>query len=416
MPLSVYAQSLTELLPPLLVNHATVKAATLSRDAAHHDIKDAQSDWFPSLDISATAGREKQNKPSADDSDLWPQNYSLTLTQLLWDFGAINASIDTAKAQAAQTEAGLNLAQQSLALEAITAYLNVKRAATVLDFARQSEKNIKQQTKLEDIRIRKGLGISTDLLQAKTQLAGANARRVRAEGDLKLAINRFRAVFSHNPKVTASLELPKLPATLLPDNLATVVKIAKKNNPRLLSAKLDVTIAEASYRNTRASNLFPQLEVSGSWKDKDDDSGTAGKKSELLMKLELSQTLNIGPQAWNQIASAKKQRLASDERLRNTLDLVEEEARNAWDQLETARKNADYLNSQAKIAEAFLKLARKERELGRRTLLDVLSGETALINSRSDAAAAEMDIYTATFSVLSAMGQLDPDTLHKILK
>ena len=42
-------------------------------------------------------------------------------------------------------------------------------------------------------------------------------------------------------------------------------------------------------------------------------------------------------------------------------------------------------------------MARKERELGRRSLLDLLNGEVALINAQSDAAAARVDEVIAAY-------------------
>ncbi len=65
------------------------------------------------------------------------------------------------------------------------------------------------------------------------------------------------------------------------------------------------------------------------------------------------------------------------------------------------------LHNQANIAGEFLELARKERTLGRRSLLDVLSGETALINANSDAASADIDVSIAVFTLLDAMAELD---------
>ena len=87
------------------------------------------------------------------------------------------------------------------------------------------------------------------------------------------------------------------------------------------------------------------------------------------------------------------------------------QARNAWQQLITAKANAEFLNNQANIAGEFLELARKERQVGRRELIDVLAGETALINASSDAAQAEAAVITAAYSLLNAMGRLELDVI-----
>ena len=63
--------------------------------------------------------------------------------------------------------------------------------------------------------------------------------------------------------------------------------------------------------------------------------------------------------------------------------------------------------AQIEIAAKFLELAREEREAGRRSLLDVLSGETRLINAQSDSVLTEVSIVQATFRLLNAMGRLE---------
>ena len=71
------------------------------------------------------------------------------------------------------------------------------------------------------------------------------------------------------------------------------------------------------------------------------------------------------------------------------------------------------LKNQANIASEFLVFARKERKLGRRSLLDVLGGETALINASSDSASANIDIAIATIALLDTMGALTESALSR---
>ena len=44
--------------------------------------------------------------------------------------------------------------------------------------------------------------------------------------------------------------------------------------------------------------------------------------------------------------------------------------------------------------------------MGKRSLIDVLAGETALINANSDAISAATDVSVAGFTLLQVMGQL----------
>jgi outer membrane protein TolC len=91
---------------------------------------------------------------------------------------------------------------------------------------------------------------------------------------------------------------------------------------------------------------------------------------------------------------------------------VEQQARTAWSNLETAQKRVESLSTQVDILFEFLEIARKERRLGKRSLLDVLSGEVDYIIAQSSLAAARAETVKAAFELLYAMGRLSPESLN----
>ena len=77
-------------------------------------------------------------------------------------------------------------------------------------------------------------------------------------------------------------------------------------------------------------------------------------------------------------------------------------------------EHAEFLSNQARISGEFLELARTERQAGNRTLLDVLNGETAFINSQSDSIAAKIEVLINSFTLLSLMGGLTLDNIELV--
>ncbi|MCG8619966.1 MAG: TolC family protein, partial [Desulfobacterales bacterium] len=65
------------------------------------------------------------------------------------------------------------------------------------------------------------------------------------------------------------------------------------------------------------------------------------------------------------------------------------------------------LDQQADILKNFLELAKKERKMGTRSLLDVLNGEVNYINAQGTAIAAREDMKIAAYNLVFAMGQMD---------
>jgi len=402
-------QALGKELQVLLKDHKRIKAAVADLEAAKQSAMAARGDWFPTFDATGSWGYERQNKPSGtDDTAAPPKELNLTLTQQLWDFGSSNASIDSADLSVDQAQATLDATKQGLMFEAISAHLNVIKAKRLLDFAEGSVANIKRQAELEDARVQRGSGFSTDVLQAKTTLAGAEASRTQAQGQLRAALNRYRAVFGRVPDDISKLKMPRVPVELLPKSLDEAVELSLKGNRQLQATGIAADIAEKSVVQTRADEFFPTLNAIAQRNEKVDQGGTLGHKTENIIKVELTYSLNLGLTARNTLKASELSQSAATNRYGDARDQVEEQARNAWDSLQTAKENAKQLNNQANIAAAFLELARRERQLGNRSLIDVLSGETALINSSSQAASAETDVDIASFNLLNIMNKLTP--------
>ena len=408
------AETLSDLLPDLLKNQNLIKAGISDVSAAHETALAARGGWYPSLDVTVTGGSERQNKPTAtDNTNMVSREIDLSVTQRLWDGGATNSSIRSADLSHQQAEAVLNSTRSDLLLRAFSTYVNVIRSAEVLEYAVRSEENIKKQTELEDALVKLQSGYTADVLQAKVQLAGAQARRVRAEGELEIAKNAFRGIFLKEPGPVDSLIKPVLPVDLLPVDVDEAVERAIARNPSLLASNLTSQIAREATMLTQASSYSPTIDAIVDWKHKKDVSATAGYQQEVFGKVQLNFPFNLGFTAINTLKATHEAYSATSHRYIDTKINIEEATRNAWEQLKTAKSNAELLGNQASIATEFLTLARKERENGRRSLLDVLSGETTLINSSSDAASAEIDIAISVITLLNVMGELDEDALIK---
>ena len=409
------SQPFLERYAALIERHQLVKAAEADIDAQRERIKSAIGGWYPRLNLTGFYGREKIRNPvETPDSSLITREFDFNLTQLLWDFGVANSQIRTAQLQLELVQSQLFAARQDVLLRALTAHVNVRRTMEVLNFAKQSEENIKAQAVLEDALVQRGAGLSTDVLQAKVTLAGAEARRVQSEGALVVAKNTYKTLFSEFPTDVQRLEVVSVPEFLLPETVEEAVQLSFEGNPNLRASMIGLKVAEETIETTRASEFYPTLDLVGEAKFKQDVGGAAGFKREALGKVQFTFPFNLGFTAINSLRAAQSDSTAARRRVSDLRDQIEEQARNAWSNLVTAGQNAALLQNQANIAAEFLDLARKERQLGKRTLIDVLAGETNLINAQSDATSAQSDVIIAGLTLLSVMGQLGVEVISVI--
>ncbi len=399
------AQSLGSLVPEVITQHDRVVGARADVRAAQNRAREALGDWYPVLEPTATHGYENIENPHDTDTSLPFSEIDLSLTQLLWDFGATNAAVEKARLELVEARTNLSGAEEDLLQEAVEAYVNLYRASRVLEFARRSKDNIRKQTGLEEARVETGGGLSTDVLQAKRQLAGADAREIQSEGTLISARNRYFAIFDQHPQ-EERLQPVKLPVALLPISLEDAISRAEKGNNDLIFDRLAAAKARKDVHNTFGSEFFPKIEGIVERKWKNNVSGTVDLKKEFSAKVEMSIPINLGLTAVNTLRAAQLDVVSSVRTVADTRRRIVEETRNAWQELHTARATAASRQNQADIAAAFLELAREERKLGNRSLIDVLTGETELINAQSDAESANSDVVIAAYKLLNIVGDL----------
>ena len=387
--------------------HDRLRGAEAAADSARNGLRISHGGWYPTLSLSANGGRETTEKPAGlPNTDLNAGQLSVRATQLIWDFDATNADIRRAQVSVVRADIAVERTRQELLVEGLSAYANLVRAHRLLTFARQSEDNIRRQTGLEEVRLQEGYGFSTDVLQAKSQLAGAQARRVAAEEAMQTALSRFQAYFGHVSFRLDGAQVLAMTRAALPASMDAAVEEARRHNPRLQELALTTAAAEEAVTSVRGRSLYPRVEGYVERNIKRDVAGQPGRQNELLFKLQVTFSLNTGLTAINSVRLAEADLRAADANWADQERTVLETVRNSWNRLESARSQVKLLNDQASLAAGFLDVARAERELGSRSLIDILSGETTLINARSDAAAAETELVLAGYRLLAAMGRL----------
>jgi len=406
----VSARNLNVLLPGLLNEHERIKAAEARRDSAMHQLREAMGGWYPKVDLTVQGGQEWTRQATNTTTVDFKNNESLRATQLLTDFGLTQSAVDRAGEVLEHAKAALDAIRQDVMLEGIMAYLYIIRAREKLHYARQSEKNIKEQTGMEEALVERGAGLSSDVLQTKSQLAGARALRVSVEGELAIAKHRFKTVYKKDPtgEEIKAFAIPQLPSIKIPETLPEAIETAMENNPQVIMSQYTIKITDHEV-DARKARYYPRLNLYSEANRKMDDVGVPGDRLDAVVGMELTYNLYNGGADKAGVMAALSNITAAQNGLVETKYIVEERVKNAWQNHLTSREQHKFLENQANIMGEFLELARKERKLGHRTLLDVLTGEVNYINSVSLSVTARIDTIVAAYNILYAMGQLKLD-------
>jgi outer membrane protein len=118
----------------------------------------------------------------------------LTLSWLLFDFGARSANLEVARQLMSAAVSTLDATVQNVFLEALQAYYNAQAARAAVTAARESEKASRESLSAAEVRYRVGTGTPADRLQAQTAWSQATLTRIRAEGVQRNTLGRLANV------------------------------------------------------------------------------------------------------------------------------------------------------------------------------------------------------------------------------
>ena len=412
----LFGATIQQYLPELLETHQRIKAAQSKREAVDSLLKQSKADYLPSVDFLSEYGYEDIHKEYGLDTDFSDKSYNrLRASQLLWDFGATSGKVEKSRNSVSQITFEEESVRQEVLLEGILACVNIIKERDRLSYAKRSESNIKNQTGIEEILLEKGAGLRSDVLQAQSQLAGAMALRTEVEGELAIAKNRFRTVFGKTIQENDvnGLELTASYRNLVPASQKDSINMALETNPALKAKALDRNIADSEI-DARKAAYYPRFELIGQGKYRYNDDGLPGERTDAFLGLGITYNLFRGGGDKAAVEAAVAERSSFAQQFEEKKNLIIEQVSNSWQTLVTAEAKREILANQAMIAIRFLELARKEREMGNRTLLEVLSAEVEYYRAMSNTAAAQAEANGAIFSLMKAIGILKLDLLNQV--
>ncbi|MBO6784856.1 MAG: TolC family protein, partial [Alphaproteobacteria bacterium] len=225
------AQSLPEALALTYETNPDIAAARASLRSTDEEVPQALANWRPNVEINGAYGvRERQREFSTgvdiDNTDQ-PQSIALNISQNLFrGFRTVSAT-DQAHNLVAAGRANLISREQTVLLEAVTAYMNVLRDRAILDLRQNNVRVLQQQQQATRDRFDVGELTRTDVAQADSRLATAIADETTARGNLDSSVADYIEVIGQPP---GTLVPPALPEGL-PASEDEAVELAKTNNP-----------------------------------------------------------------------------------------------------------------------------------------------------------------------------------------
>ena len=397
--------TLRSLIERALENNPDLVAATYRIEQARAQAIGARSGWFPRLDGSAGASRDRNPSPAMGGAaEAATYDIGGTLSWELDVWGGIRRSNEAARARLLEAGYRRDAVQTSLVAAVATAYIQLRNLDERLAISQRTVQS--RQASLDLVTSRRDGGVSSDLEvgQAEALLGQARTAIPVTRQAIAAKENEIRALLGDFPASVArggGLE-----------SLDSKVRIMGGLPSDLLARRPDIAAADQAYQAAVAgigvaeALRFPSLSLTGS-------GGVLSRELDNLLKRD-STTWSIGGRIAGPIfdaglnrSRAEAARALAKEALADHDRAVKQAFREAANAIDAHVKTGEIITEQSRLVEANRKVARvaSDRfEGGESSYLEVLDAERSLFESELALADARANRLLAVVEAYRALG------------
>ena len=406
-----YATTLIQALSKAYKDNSKLNAERENLEISKEEINEAKSDFLPSVTISGYVSNENTtkltNRSGADvqSTDVEPSQESILIEQTLFQGLGGVANLKKSNIGLELSKSRLKKAEQEILFEAIEAYTNLIINKKKVGINILNVNLIERQVENDKNRLERSEINLTDLAQSEASLAGANAKLIEAQNQLitsKLNYEKTIGIINNYEDLRETYvfnyELPR--------SLASANQIAKKENPDLNIAILELKLSQQDVLIAQ-SELSPSASLSYKITQTDDTSSSYDETDKEILKAEASWPIFSGGKNIASLKKSKslryqKQLLLEDSKKSNKASVA-----NAWSNFQSSKSFLTAIRSQVNAAEIANEGITIEYESGSgRSTLDVIQSNSILLNAKINLVNSKRDFFLSQFKLLASIGRL----------
>ena len=312
-----------------------------------------------------------------------------------------------AESQVSAARETLRVIEQTVLLDAATAYMNVLQTTAILEVQRSNVRVLGETLRQTRDRFNVGEVTRTDVAQAQAQLAAGQSQMLGAESNLTTARSVYRRVIGSEPGRLA----PGSPVDRLsPRVLAGAIESGMAYNPAVTAAMYGVDVATLQVKIAEGA-LYPTVTLTANTTYQHEPQLSIKETFIASVVAGVTVPLYQGGGEYSTIRQSKETVGQRRLDLATTRDQARALVVQRWGEHEAAKAQIQAAQEQVTASEVALNGVREEARVGQRTTLDVLNAQQALVNARVALVTAQRDRVVASYGLLSAVGRLGPQVL-----
>ncbi len=403
------AATLQTVMNEVLETNPKIQERLRNYNATKVDVTSAKSGYYPKVDLVLGGGQENT------DRELYSKNYTVYENSLKYTHNLFNGFNTTylVKEQEYRTLAAAYSyidTVNTTSYNMVNTYLEVIKNQELLGTATENVKIDQEILRKVKKLYKAGLTTLSEVNKIESSLALAESNLVVQENNLLDAVYNLEKVLGHSldPK---DMSKPTLKDQNFPKTKKEAIDFALKNNPSLLVSEYNIKLAQATNKEKK-SQYYPKLDIEVSQTLNNNVSAIKGKDNVFRAMAFVSYNIFNG---FNDQAAIQKSLSQIYQEIENKNSVKRDIVQSlnlSWAARQKLQEQLAHLIEYKDFSHKTLVLYVKEYDLGRRSLLDLLSAQNDFIRAKAQIITAHYSILYAEYRILNTMGVLLPTIMQ----
>ena len=397
-----------------LKNQPAIRSARENVNAGQGRVTQAASPYLPQ--VKASTGYSENHSLGGAFGDSISKSYttSLSVNQVLYDFGRTGNALDAAHSGVRSSEFDEQRVMQETVLNVKQAYYALLAAKKLVLVAQKTVEQAESHYKQAVAFFQSGSKPRFDVTRTEVEVNNAKLGMINATNNVRLRTIGLYNAMGIDPERDIEIE-DILSSSIAMPSMEQALAESVKNRPEMLKAEADIQAAQARVK-AEESNYFPTLSANGTynWAHGTQQMGSFNGielKGDIQNSWNagvlLSMPLFEGGLTKGRISEARANLQALEAQGRSFRQSILIELNQAYADIESAAARIAVMELSVKKAQESLELAQGRYEAGVGPYIEVTDAQVASVNAETDHIQALYDYQLAAARLFKAMGRVE---------
>ena len=406
--------TLRDCIATALTNQPAIKAAREGVNAGQDRVTQAASPYLPQL--RATTGYSENHSLGGAFGDTISKSYatSLSLNQMLYDFGKTGNSLEAVRLGSRSTERDSERIVQEVILNVKQAYYGLLAARKLVAVSQKTMEQSESHQRQAEAFYHAGSKPKFDVTRTEVEVNSARLGMINANNSVRIRTIALYNAMGIDPGGSLEIDDVLAAPSVIP-SFEQAMEEAVRNRPEMIKADEDIAAARARVKSEE-SGYYPTLSANGAytWAHGTQQMGSFNGiplKGDIQNSWNAGISLSIplfeGGLTKGKVGEARANMRALEAQGQTLRQSILMELSQAYADIDSATARISVMELSIKKARENLELAQGRYEAGIGPYIEVTDAQVASINAETDHVQALYDYQLAAARLVKAMGRVE---------